>query len=74
MKPVAWLAKNQELLNKLKKYNQNLITRSYEHSISLSVKYVTKQSKMLEKTVSPSEEIVVLIKHSTKQENILGCI
>ena len=44
------------------------------HSISLSVKKVTKQSKVLGNTMGVAEEIVVLIKYSPKRENILACI
>ena len=49
-------------------------THCHGHSISLSVKEVTKQSKVLGNTMGVAEEIVVLIKYSPKRENILGCI
>ena len=42
------------------------------HPISLSVREVTKRSKVLENTMGVAEEIVVLIKYSPKWENILG--
>ena len=43
------------------------------HSISLSVKEVTKRSKVLGNTIGFAEETVVLIKYSPKRENIIGC-
>ena len=46
-------------------------THCHGHSISLSV---TKQRKMLRKTMSAAEEILMLMKYSPKRENILGCI
>ena len=49
-------------------------TYCHGHAISLSVEEVTKQSKVLGNTAGVAEEIVVLIKYSPKQENILGGI
>ena len=49
-------------------------THCHGHSISVSVKEVTKQSKVLGNTMGVAEELVVFIKYSPKQENILGCI
>ena len=49
-------------------------THCHGHSISLSVKEVTKRSKVLGNTMGVAEEIVVLIKYSPKRENILGCV
>ena len=49
-------------------------THCHGHTISLSVKEVTKQSNILGNTMGVAEEIVVLIKYSPKRENILGCI
>ena len=49
-------------------------THCHGHSISLSAKEVTKQSKIMRNTMGVAEEIVVLIKQSPKQENIFGCI
>ena len=49
-------------------------THCHGHSISLSVKDATKQSKILEKTMGIAREIIVLIKYSPKRENLLGSI
>ena len=49
-------------------------THCHGHTISLSVKEVTKQSNILGNTMGVAEEIVVLIKYSPKRENILGSI
>ena len=49
-------------------------THCHGQSISLSVKEVTKGSKVLGKTMGVAEEIVVLIKYSPKRENVLGCV
>ena len=49
-------------------------THCHGHSISLSVKEITKRSKALGNTMGAAEEIVVFIKYSSKRENILGCI
>ena len=43
-------------------------THYHGHSISLSVKEVTKRSKVLGNTMCVAEEIVVLIKYSSKRE------
>ena len=44
------------------------------HSLSLSVKDVTKKFKFLGDTMGTAREIIVLIKYSPKRENLLGKI
>ena len=46
----------------------------HAHSLSLSVKDVTKNTKILRDTIGTAEEIAILIKHSPKRVNILGSI
>lgn len=50
------------------------ITHCHGHSLSLSVKDVTKSCKLLSDTMGTSKEIVTLIKYSPKRENMLGGI
>ena len=45
-----------------------------QHSLSLSVKDVTKKVKILGDTMGTAREIIVLIKYSPKRENLLGKI
>ena len=52
-------------------YNYDYI-HCHAHSLSLSVKDVTKNT--LRNTMGTAEEITILIKYSSKQENILGSI
>ena len=74
MEQTACLAKSQEFSCKIKELQPKAhYTHCYRHSFSLSVKEVTKRSKVLGNTVGVAEEIVVLIKYSPKRENILGC-
>ena len=49
-------------------------THSHGRSVSLSVKYVREQGKMLGETISAAEEMAVLMKYSPKLKKILGCI
>ena len=42
------------------------------HSLSLSVKGITKSVKILRDSMGVSEEIIVLVKYSPKCENLLG--
>ena len=49
-------------------------THCHAHSLSLSVKDVTKNTKILEDTMGIAEEITFLIQYSPKRENILGSI
>ena len=46
-------------------------THCHAHSLLLSVKYVTKNNKILRDTIS-AEEIIIFIKYSPKRESILG--
>ena len=47
-------------------------THCHTHSLSLSVKDVTKPVKIFRDAMGVSEEIIVLIKYSPKRENLLG--
>ena len=49
-------------------------THCHAHSLLLSVKNVTKNTKILRDTMGTAEEITILIKYSPKRENILGSI
>ena len=49
-------------------------THCHAHSLSLSVKDVNKNTKILQDTMGTAEEITILIKYSPKRENILGSI
>ena len=49
-------------------------THCHAHLLSLSVKDATKHTKILRDTMGAVEEIIVLIKYSSKRENILGTI
>ena len=49
-------------------------THCHAHSLSLSDKDVTKNTKILRDIMGTTEEIPILIKYSPKQENILGSI
>ena len=49
-------------------------THCHAHSLSLSVKDVTKKVKILGDTMGTAREIIVLIKYSPKRENLLGKI
>ena len=69
MEPVTCLEKPLGLLQKLQpKANY---THCYEHSLSLSVKDVTKKVKILGDTMVTAREIIVLIKYSPERENFL---
>ena len=46
----------------------------HAHSLSLSVKDITKNTKILRDTVGTAEEITILVKYFPKRENILGSI
>ena len=48
------------------------ITHYHAHSLSLSVKDVTKSVKILRDAMGVSEEIIVLVKYSPKRENLRG--
>ena len=50
------------------------IMHFHGHSLSLSVKDVTRSCKVLSDTMDTSKEIVTLIKYSPKRENMLGGI
>ena len=50
------------------------VTHCHGHSLSLSVKDVTRSCKVLADTMDTSNEIVTLIKFSPKRENVLGGI
>ena len=63
---------HQALLLRFLQNNPWLITHCHAHSLSLSVKDVTKNTKILRDTMGTAEEIIILIKYSPKQENILG--
>ena len=47
-------------------------THCHGHSLSLSVKYTTKNCKLLSDTMDIAKEVVTLIQFSPKQENLLG--
>ena len=49
-------------------------TQCHALSLSLSVKDVTKNTKILRDTMGTAKETTILIKYSPKQENILGNI
>ena len=49
-------------------------THCHAHSLSLSVKDVTKKVKILGDFMGTGREIIVLIKYSPKKENLLGKI
>ena len=49
-------------------------THCHAHSLSLSVKDVTKNTKILRDTMGTDEEVTILIKYSPKRENILESI
>ena len=49
-------------------------THSHAHSLSLLVKDVTKNAKILRDTMGTAEEITILIKYFPKRENILASI
>ena len=63
---------HQALLLRFLQNNPWHITHCHAHSLSLSVKDVTKNTKILRDTMGTAEEIIILIKYSPKQENILG--
>ena len=50
------------------------ITHCRCHSLSLSLKNATKESKILSDTMDVLREIVQLIKYSPKRENMLGAV
>ena len=50
------------------------ITHCHGHSLSLSIKDVTRSCKVLSDMMDTSKEIVTLIKYSPKRENMLGGI
>ena len=49
-------------------------THCHAHSLSLSVKDVIKNTKILRDNMGTAEEKTILIKYSPKRENILGSI
>ena len=49
-------------------------THCHSQSLSLLVKDVTKNTKILRDTMGTAEEITILIKYSPKRESILGSI
>ena len=49
-------------------------THCHAHSLTLSVKDFTKQTRILRDTTSYDGEIAILIKYSPKRENLLGNI
>ena len=50
------------------------VTHCHAHSLSLSVKSVVKDCKLLSDTMSTARELVILIKYSPKRETILGAV
>ena len=51
-----------------------LATHCHGHSLSLSVKDVTKQCKLLDDVMGTVAEITILVKYSPKREKLLGSI
>ena len=53
---------------------KSVVTHCHAHSLSLGVKDVVKDVKILSDTMSTTKEIVTLVKYSPKRQNILGNI
>ena len=58
----------------LKEQPKALITHCHGHSLSLSIKDANKQYRIIRKTIGTAGEIFLLIKFSSKREQILGAI
>ena len=58
----------------LKEQPKVLITHCHGHSLSLSIKDANKQYRIIRKTIGTAGEIFLLIKFSSKREQILGAI